>query len=173
MRKSLLIASILIMGAMTTPVMAGEGKGSIGAGSYAAAVSTSTTKLTYAGLALVGGYEINDYISINGHYYFLSNINFTTEKVDGFDAMIRFGKTGEGFVGFGAIGFYSETLSDSTVTAQQFDFSGTLLGFGIGYNWENVGLVYEASVRSTGDYETFAGTSVTAATGSLNLSYRF
>lgn len=173
MNKSILAASVLLMSAFTTPVMAEEGRGSIGAGSYAATISTPTANLTYGGLALVGGYEINDYISINGHYYFLSNINFATEKVDGFDAMVRFGKTGEGFVGFGALGFYSETLSDPTVTTQQFDFSGTLLGFGIGYNWENVGLIYEASFRSTGDYEAFAGTSVTAVTGSLNLSYRF
>lgn len=173
MNKSILAASILLMGATATPAMAEEGRGSVGLGTYSLIVTpTVGVSDTFIGTALVGSYDFTDLFSVAGHFYALEHDVSSFIKMDGYDVMVRVGKNDLGFTYFGALGYYSETMSASTSTTT-FDYSGTLLGYGIGYNWESVNVTWEGSLRSTGDYEGNTGNSYVAATGALNVSYRF
>ena len=174
MRKLILITSVLLMGVMATPASAEEGRGSIGIGSYGLTVAPKIgVSDSFFGAALVGTYDFTDSISVAGHYYALTHDASTAIEMNGLDVMVRVGKNGLGFTYFGALGLYSETLSAPSISTATFDYSGGLLGYGIGYNWESVSLTWEGSIRSTGDYEGDSGVSVVAATGSLNLAYRF
>jgi hypothetical protein len=173
MKKSILAASILLMGVLATPAMAEEGRGSIGLGSYSLTIAPAIGVAdTFSGTALVGSYDFTRLLSVSGHYYALKHEVFSAVKMDGYDLMLRAGKNDLGFAYFVALGLYSETMSAST-SPLTFDYSGTLLGYGIGYNWEKVNVTLEGSIRSTGDYEGNTGNSYVAATGALNISYRF
>ncbi len=169
----MLAASILLMSAFATPTMAEEGRGSIGLGTYALIVTPAIgVSDTFSGTALVGSYDFTSLLSVSGHFYALEHEVSSAIKMDGYDLMLRAGKSDLGFTYFGALGLYSETMSAST-SPLTFDYSGTLLGYGIGYNWESVNVTWEGSIRSTGDYEGNTGNSYVAATGALNVSYRF
>jgi len=170
-----ILSLVLLSGLFSTQAIAAEGDdaiGTVGLGSYVLSLAINSNTYDYSGSALTVGFNFNSWASIYGHVYALTNTTWETEKIDGSDIMIRFGKTGDGLMGFGSLGYYSETLSDTGYPS--VDFSGTFIGYGIGYNWEHVSLVLEGSARGTNEYETFANsTDVIAATGSLNISYRF
>ena len=174
MKKSILIASTLLMGVFATPAMAEEGRGSIGLGSYGLTVAPAVgVSDSFFGAALVGTYDFTDNISVAGHLYALTHELNSAIEMGGLDIMVRAGKNGLGFTYFGALGLYSETLSAPSISTATFDYSGGLLGYGIGYNWGSVNVTWEGSLRSTGDYEGNTGNSYVAATGALNVSYRF
>ena len=88
---------------------------------------------TFLGTALVGSYDFTSLLSVSGHFYALEYEVSTAIKMDGYDLMLRAGKNDLGFIYFGALGLYSETMSAST-SPLTFDYSGALLGYGIGYN---------------------------------------
>jgi len=75
------------------------------------------------------------------------------------------------------VGFFSETLEYkySGYDDEEFDFSGLMLGGGIGYNWNPVSLEFWVNFRDASDYEDFGGggVDVTVASGGLGLSARF
>ena len=62
--------------------------------------------------------------------------------------------------------------------ADGFDenFSGAQISGGIGYNWQKVSLDFTLAIRTAGDYADMLDEDeddVVAASGSLNIAYRF
>ncbi|MDQ6989455.1 MAG: hypothetical protein Q9M19_06190, partial [Mariprofundaceae bacterium] len=177
MKKTILIVSALLVGMFATSAVAEEGRGSVGLGTYAISMVPSTgTSVDFVGFAYVADYDVTDFISVGGHYYFTkfntsNSVGSFSYDLDGFDVLVKTGQNGLGFTYYGGLGFYSETLDGSaiffngTTDALSKDYSGTLLGYGIGYNWDNVTVGWEGSIRSTGDYEKGSSGSVVAATG--------
>ncbi len=179
MKKTMIAAGLLMASVTATAATAGEPRAKVGLGSYAltTTVAGAPTSNTYVGSALVGGYSFTDLFAVNAHLYALKHDVFTNIKMNGFDAALRVGHHGAGFTYFAGLGFYNETLSTTIfgVNVSQ-DFSGGLVAFGLGYNWDNVSLELEGAVRGTEDYAKFSNANaadVAAATGSLNVSYRF
>ena len=172
MIKSLIVASLLLSSTFATPALAEEGKGSIGLGKYVLVISDGITTDALSGFALVGGYDITNNVSVVGRYYALTHIDFSNISGDGFDVALRLGPNSPGFIYFGQLGYYSETVTNSN-TNFTADYSGFLYGGGIGYNFGNLNLAYGINIRSTGDYEGNSGISYTAVSGALSLSYIF
>jgi len=175
MKKTILAVSVLLAGAFATSAVAEEGRGSVGVGSYALSIaySGSTTSTDFAGSALVASYDMNDVVSVAGHYYMLTLDTSSLIEMNGFDVAARIGKNGKGLIYFSEFGIYSETISSPSTSSVTFDYSGGLIGFGIGYNFDSVNITYELAARSTGDYEGNSNSSAVAVNGSLNLAYRF
>ncbi len=164
------LAAALLITALSGQALAEEKKGTIGIGSYVIIMDINGFgSSTYAGSAVVASYNFTPLISASTHIY-STTLNNGTEKIGGYDALVRFGKQDTGFTYFAGIGFYSETVTDFGFS---LDASGSAFGFGIGYNWDDVALTYEASGRTTSDYESALGRSVIETAGSLNIAYRF
>jgi len=176
MKKSIIAATLALMagfGSMDAQAAEADSKGSIGVGSYAIGVTMAGRSFTFAGTALTGSYNINDKVSVAGHVYSVTNTDAAAnEDIGGYDVFLRSGKNGKGFSYYLGVGLFSETLS--TVGFASTDASGMALGYGIGYNWDNVALMLEGNARTTGDYSDAAnGASVSEVASSLNVSYRF
>ncbi len=182
MKKTVLIISALCLSAFATPAFAEEGRGNVGLGTYNIAMAhAGGSSDAFLGTAITANYGVSDLITIGGHYYFTEEENSTSAlslTLNGFDLLVKAGKDGLGFTYFGGLGVYSETMEfkvnflGQTASASN-DFSGALLAYGLGYNWDALNLTYEGSIRSTGDYEADTGAGVVAATGSLSIAYRF
>ena len=192
MKKHMIAVSILLAGLTSTQAVAEEAQFSLGVGTYALGLSSDvpgSQPLDFAGLALVGNYQVNDLVSVGGHFYSIDASEFVlltgggsaelAYANTGYDALVKLGKTsGLGFTYFGGVGYYSETIEVSAPAfpaagTNSTDFSGAMFGAGIGNNWENVNLTFELYFRSTGDYENGGTASVTAVNSSLNVSYMF
>jgi len=174
MNKSILATSILLMSAFATPVMAEEGRGSIGLASKSISIATTsgftTNTFQWGGIALVGGYDITNSISLHGSYYTLTETTDSNSEMNGFNADVRFGPNGLGFTYYGSLGYFSDTWNGSTSGISQ-DYSGGTFGVGIGYNWDSVNLDWNIlNVRSKSDYPA---TTDLVGSGALSLSYRF
>lgn len=148
---------------------------SAGIASHATVISDSTDDLDFSGFAIFGTGAVNDNVGFRLTYAKQSWDDNSDLKLDALEGSILAG-TGlatTGFKAYGSFGFYSETLK-ANGTSNEIDFSGAMLGGGIGYNWNPVSLEFWINLRSTSDYEDFAGGSdVTAVSGGLGLSARF
>ncbi len=174
MNKSVLATSVLLIGMLSTPAMAEEGRGTIGLASKSISISTTsgftTNTYQWGGIALVGGYDITDSIALRGSYYTLVETTDSNSEMKGFDADVRFGPNGLGFTYYGSLGYFSDTWNGSTSGVSQ-SYSGGTLGVGIGYNWDSVNLDWNIlNIRSKSDYPA---TTDLVGSGSLGLSYRF
>ncbi len=174
MNKSILVVSVLLMGALATPVMAEEGRGNIGLAFKAISIATTTGGTTntfqWGGIALVGGYDFTDFISLRGSYYTLVETADSNSEMNGFDVDVRFGPNGLGFTYYGSLGYFSDTWNGSTGGVSQ-DYSGGTFGTGIGYNWDSFNVDWNIlNIRSKSDYPA---TTDLVGSGTLSLSYRF
>jgi len=177
MKKMTQVILMLFIAAFATQAVAEEGKGNIGLASKSLVITVdnafSISTFTWAGLALVGGYDITDYISVNGAYYTLTEVVDTNSEMRGFDADIRFGPNGVGFTYYGSLGYFSDSWNGSTSGISQ-DYSGSSFGLGIGYNWGKVNLNWNIfSFRSSGDYQGSSTDNYSVGSGSLSVAYRF
>jgi len=181
LKKALLTATVSLA---VSPVLANEiseeKRFSVGIASFATAVSYDTYYGTederFSGFALFGTAAVNDNVAFrltyaNQNYEDDSKLDLTA--IEG-SLIAGTGLATTGFKAYGSIGFFNETLKYSGFS-DEFDFSGLMLGGGIGYNWNPVSLEFWINIRDSSDYEDFAGGSVdaTAASGGLGLSVRF
>jgi len=152
-----------------------EKRFSVGLASYATVISDSTEDLDFSGFALFGTGAVNDNVGFRLTYAKQSWDDNSNLKLDALEGSLIAG-TGLATIGFkayGSLGFYSETLK-ANGASEEIDFSGAMFGGGIGYNWSPVSLEFWINLRSTDDYEEFAGgADVTAVSGGLGLSARF
>lgn len=148
---------------------------SVGIASYATVISDGAGDLDFSGFALLGTGAVNDNVGFRLTYAAQSwedNSNLKLDALEG-SLIAGTGLAATGFKAYGSLGFYSETLK-ANGALEEFDFSGAMFGGGIGYNWNPVSLEFWINIRSTGDYEDFAGgADVTAVSGGLGLSARF
>lgn len=153
---------------------------SVGVASFATVISVEvpyygTEKDDFSGFGLFGTGAVNDNVGFRLAYAKQSLDDNSDLKLDVFEGSLLAG-TGlatAGFKAYGSFGFYSETL-EAKGTSEELDFSGAMVGGGIGYNWSPVSLEFWINFRSTSDYEDLAGgADVTAASGGLGLSARF
>ena len=174
MKKNVILAAAMLA-AFASTAQAEESKGKIGLGSYV----LSTTDLAgatnnYNGAALVGGYNFTDTFSVNAHAYSLTHEVLTMVTMKGFDLMVRAGHNGLGFTYFGGLGLFNETLTGTIFgISASHGFSGGLVGFGLGYNWEHVSVEWEGAIRGSQAYTDFTGKDTAAVNASFNVSYRF
>ena len=175
-KKGIISAAALVAMLSSGQAIAG-GQGTVGVGSYAIVATLSgfglSTTSTYGGSALVGSYNFTPLISASGHIYG-TTLQGGGEEIGGYDAMVRFGKHDVGFTYFGSVGVFSETWKTTDGT-MSIDASGGLFGFGLGYNWDDVALNYEFTIRDAKDYTAamLPGVTATETSGSLNIAYRF
>ena len=177
MKKQTIAASMLLAAMVSTQAVAEEGKFNIGLASKSVTIIVddgfSSNAFSWGGLAIVGGYDFTDYISLNGALYTLVETADTNSEMSGFDADVRFGPNGLGFTYYGSLGYFSDTWNGSTSGISE-DYSGGSFGVGIGYNWENVNLNWNIfSLRSSGDYQGSSTADFTVGSGSLGVAYRF
>lgn len=152
---------------------------SVGIASFATVVSADTPygteKDDFSGFAIFGTGAVNDNVGFRLTYAKQSLSDYSDLKLDMLEGSLIAG-TGlatPGFKAYGSFGFYSETLK-ANGAREELDFSGAMLGGGIGYNWNPISLEFWINFRSTSDYEDFTGgADVTAASGGLGLSARF
>lgn len=153
---------------------------SVGIASFATAVSYDTYYGTederFGGFALFGTAAVNDNVAFRLTYAnqsYEDDSNLDLVAVEG-SLLAGTGLASTGFKAYGSVGFFSETLEYSGYS-DEYDFSGLMLGGGIGYNWNPVSLEFWIHFRDSSDYEDFAGSGIdaTAASGGLGLSARF
>ncbi len=177
MKKFLMAGLLLSSFICATQANAEEGNGYVGLGLKSLVITVDNgvtiSSFSWGGLAFVGGYDVTDYISLNGSYYTLTETTDANSEMKGFDAEVRFGPNSLGFTYYGSLGYFSDTWNGSTSGVSQ-DYSGALLGLGIGYNWENVNLNWNIfSIRSSSDYQGNSTADYSVGSGSLSLAYRF
>jgi hypothetical protein len=153
---------------------------SAGIASFATTVRTDTRFGTedddFSGFALFGTGAVNDNVGFRLTYAKQSLEDDSDLKLDALEGSIIAG-TGlatTGFKAYGSLGFFSETMKMNGFS-NELDFSGLMLGGGIGYNWNPVSLEFWINFRDSGDYEDLIGegADVAAASGGLGLSVRF
>ncbi|WP_394175785.1 outer membrane beta-barrel protein [Thalassotalea litorea] len=150
---------------------------SVGIGSYALVVSADDSDYDdddFSGFQVNASYAFSDNFAGKLTYYSLEHDDWSDLENSGFDLVGYFG-TGllnDGFKAYVGGGVYRETWE---IGGFDFDetFSGFQLNGGIGYHWPAVTLDLTLGLRSTGDYEDFAGIDATAVTSSLSIGYRF
>lgn len=152
---------------------------SAGIASFATVVSVDTPygteKDDFSGVALFGTGAVNDNVGFRLAYAKQSLNDDSDLKLDALEGslIVGTGLATTGFKAYGSLGFYSETLKLKGFS-DELDFSGAMLGGGIGYNWSPVSLEFWINFRSTSDYEDLSGgADVVAASGGLGLSARF
>lgn len=178
------VAMISVMAISASPVSADESveekQFSLGISSFATVISADTGYGTesddFSGFALFGTGAVNDNVAFRLTYASQSNEDDSNLDLTALEGSLLAG-TGlatTGFKAYGSIGFFNETLEYSGLSGE-FDFSGLMLGGGIGYNWEPVSLEFWINFRDASDYEDFGGggVDVSAASGGLGLSARF
>lgn len=129
----------------------------------------------------VSGYQIGysrvfqGYFEFRGSYYRLEPDSYSDVTVKGFDLGVVAGNVGPGFKSYAGAGMFSETWENSF----SHDFSGIQLIFGIGYNWQEMGLDLTIAYRDAQDYQDFVSshfdtsTNAAAIASSLNIGFRF
>ena len=181
------VAMIAALAVSYTPVFADEPaeekKFSVGIASFATVIRADTGYGTvsndFSGFALFGTGAVNDNVGFRLAYADQSHeddSNIDLTAVEG-SLIAGTGLATTGFKAYGSVGFFSETLKYkySGYDDEEFDFSGLMLGGGIGYNWNPVSLEFWVNFRDASDYEDFGGggVDVIAASGGLGLSARF
>lgn len=130
----------------------------------------------FSGFAIFGTGAVNDNVGFRFTY-----ANQSHEEDSNLDLTVLEGSliagTGlatTGFKAYGSVGIFSETLKYNGYS-EEYDFTGLMLGGGIGYNWNPVSLEFWINFRDGSDYEDFGGgnVEVVAASGGLGLSARF
>jgi len=153
---------------------------SVGVASYATTLRAETDygsdDLDFGGFAVFGTGAINDNVGFRLTYADQDSdddSDLESTAVEG-SLIAGTGLATSGFKAYGSVGFFSETWEVSGFSGEE-DFSGLMLGAGIGYNWSPVSLELWVNLRDASDYEDFAGSGVdiTAASGGLGLSARF
>lgn len=153
---------------------------SVGLAPYATVVSVDTyygsDDLDFSGFAILGTGAVNDNVGFRLTYADQDNDDNSDLELTAVEVSLIAG-TGlatDGFKAYGSVGFFSETLEVSGFSGEE-DFSGLMLGAGVGYNWSPVSLEFWINFRDPSDYEDAAGSGVdiTAASGGLALSARF
>jgi hypothetical protein len=180
-RKAILATAITCV---SLPVFAEGGSDnkhfSAGIASFATAVHTDTVygteKDDFSGFALFGTGAVNDNVGFRLTYAKQSLEDDSNLKLDALEGSVIAG-TGlatTGFKAYGSLGFFSETMKMNGYS-NELDFSGLMLGGGIGYNWNPVSLEIWINFRDSSDYEDLmgSGADVAAASGGLGLSARF
>ncbi len=176
MKKSMMaLTAALAVTTLSGQAFAEEGRGYIGVGNYVLTIAEKSGNITksynWAGNAVIGGYNYTDKLSVNGSYYSVTEDLDAQSKMEGFDLSVRLGPNGLGFTYYGALGIFSDTWTHPLSVSE--DHSGTLIGGGIGYNWENVSFNWDLiSFRSAADYQR-GSADTTVGTGSMSIAYRF
>lgn len=180
LRRSVIAAAIAIS---AMPVAAQEAtdekRFSVGIASFATVVSYDTYYGSgdedFSGFGIFGTAAVNDNVGFRLTYAQQSHdddSNLDLNAVEG-SLIAGTGLAKTGFKAYGSVGFFSETLEYSGYS-DEYDFSGLMLGGGIGYNWNPVSLEFWINFRDASDYEDFAGgIDAAAASGGLGLSARF
>ena len=174
MKKNVILAAAMLA-AFASTAQAEESKGKIGLGSYVVSATDITgASVTYKGAALTGGYNFTDIFSINAHAYSLTHELTTALTLKGTDITVRAGHNGNGFTYFGGLGLFNETLTGTLgpFSASQ-GYSGGLVSFGLGYNWDKVSQEWEGAIRDGQAYKDVSGKDTAAINSSLNVAYRF
>ena len=155
---------------------------SIGAGLYRSVISLDVPGAVndeYSGIGLTFGYAVSDNISLRGTYFSLEHDDLSALESKGIDllAYVGTGLATQGFKAYIGGGYFKDSQEISGFSES---FSGLQLSGGLGYNWESVSLDLIIGIRDSGDYEDFYNSippvtndSITVASGSLLLSYRF
>jgi outer membrane protein with beta-barrel domain len=178
------VAMISVLAISASPVFAEESaeekQFSVGIASFATVIRTDTGFGTasddFSGFALVGTGAVNDNVGFRLTYASQSHdtdSNLDLSALEG-SLIAGTGLSTTGFKAYGSLGFFNETLEYSGFS-DEFDFSGLMLGGGIGYSWNPVSLEFWINFRDASDYEDFfgGGYDVSAASGGLALSARF
>lgn len=178
------VATIAVMAISASTVFADESaeekQFSLGIASFATVIRADTgfgvESEDFSGFALFGTGAVNDNVAFRLTYASQSNDNDSNLDLTALEGSLLAGTglASTGFKAYGSIGFFNETLANNGLNGE-FDFSGLMLGGGIGYNWDPVSLEFWINFRDASDYEDFGGggVDVSAASGGLGLSARF
>jgi len=168
----ILCACIALSLAISGNAFAQENQGHIGIGTYSLSITDQSFTDTFTGSALILGYDFSQNIALDSHLYALKYELSDLIEMNGYDIVARFGKVGTGFNISATAGLWSETLS-SPLSTTNADYSGTSLGFTIGYGWRDLLISLEGTRRTVADYQGNASGNYDAATGAFNVLYRF
>ncbi len=176
---TLLIATILISGVS----MAQEIKpGAVSIGSYVIIWEEDGLSDSFGGLSLGGSYAFSSSMAVRGAAYATEHEDTSMLKINGFEAQFLLGSNLDrvGFRWFGLGGFYKDTFEVEVLgVSASHDFSGLMVGGGLGYNWEKVVLDFSLAWRQADDYKDYvedvseAETDVVMSSGSLSIGFRF
>lgn len=155
-----------------------EKRFSAGIASFATVVNYDTyygsDDESFSGFALFGTAAVNNNVAFRLTWAKQSHEDYSQIDLTAVEGSLLAG-TGlstTGFKAYGSVGFFSETLEEDGYS-EEFDFSGLMLGGGIGYNWNPVSLEFWMNIRDTSDYEDYIPGDVVAVSGGLGLSARF
>lgn len=179
LKKALAIA---LMSSVAAPALANdvseEKRFSAGIASYATVVNYDTyygsDDESFSGFALFGTAAVNNNVAFRLSWASQSHEDYSAVDLTAIEGSLLAG-TGlskTGFKAYGSVGFFSETLEEDGYS-EEIDFSGLMLGGGIGYNWNPVSLEFWMNIRDTSDYEDYLPGDVVAVSGGLGLSARF
>lgn len=152
---------------------------SLGLASFATAINYTSAYITeddaFAGPALFGTFALSNGAAVRltvaeqGHQDY-SNLDLSAVE---FSLLLGGGLQNKGAKIYASLGAFSETLSNTS--GYEVDFSGLMLGAGIGYNWDVMSVEFWVNLRDSSDYDDFVGPYIdaTAASGGLGISARF
>lgn len=149
----------------------------IGLASFATSVAYDTNwgteTETFAGPAFFASAAVNDNVAFRLTYARQKHEDASALKLDAMELSLLagMGMANAGLKVYGSLGLFSEALKLSGF--EDDEFSGLMLGAGIGYNWNPIALEFWLNIRDTSDYEDISGVDVVALSGGLGLSARF
>ncbi|WP_325412008.1 hypothetical protein [Pseudomonas sp.] len=174
---------VLSSATMTEAQEPSESSFALGLSSYATVFSVDTYKgsdeFRFGGAAINATLSLNNNLALRGHLYSQEWEDASSTELSGFDLQLLLGSNlaREGFKYYLSLGLFSEELEEPGYSRS---LSGTMIGFGLGYNWERVALDFSLHARQAQPYADmleelgypYSGT-VSAGSGALSLAYRF
>jgi len=125
----------------------------------------------FFGGALTYQFGFNNYIALRLNLYTAEHEDFSNLKISGKDGQIILttNARNKGFKFYMGAGFFDENWDDGNT---DIDYSGGEFVFGLGYNWNHVGLDLVGGVRPQSDYDIPDEVDFLFVTSSLRLTLR-
>ena len=153
---------------------------SIGAGFQKLTVTNDIQDLDFVGHLVTAQYAFSNRVAVKTSYQLLDfddNSDISSQNIDIAAYYGRGFLSSDNLKLYAGIGYFSDSWASQN-TANDVEFSGFLIGGGLGYNWERMALDFIINARQASDYgeyiETVGGSgTVVSVDGSLSLSVRF
>jgi hypothetical protein len=177
--SSLLSASTYAQYSVMTPQFLPK-QWSIGAGFQNLTVTNDIQDLDFTGHLVTAQYAFSNRVAVKTSYQLLDFDDNSDVSSQNIDIAAYYGR---GFLSndklklYAGIGYFADSWASDN-TADDVEFSGFLIGGGLGYNWERMALDFIINARQASDYGEYIESSggsgtVVAVGGSLSLSVRF
>ena len=127
--------------------------GIVSVGSYLINWAANGEDTDFEGFTVGGTYAFSSSMAVRGGFYSTENETLELIEINGLEAQFLLGSNlnAEGFKIYGLGGFFRETPKVGSIESD-VDYSGAMIGGGLGYNWKSVALDFSLAWRQNDDY---------------------